>query len=62
MAEVVALVDYGAGNLHSLAKAIEAGGVEVRIEEDPTLATDAAAAPSATKTIVKPMMKSRCLR
>jgi glutamine amidotransferase len=37
----VTIFDYGAGNLHSLAKAIEAGGVEVRIEEDPTLATDA---------------------
>ena len=34
----VTIFDYGAGNLHSLAKAIEGGGVEVRIEEDPTLA------------------------
>ena len=34
------IFDYGAGNLHSLAKAIEGGGVEVRIEEDPTLAID----------------------
>lgn len=37
----VTIFDYGAGNLHSLAKAIEAGGVEVQIEEDPTRAIDA---------------------
>jgi len=37
----VTIFDYGAGNLHSLAKAIEGGGVEVRIEEDPTLVIDA---------------------
>ena len=36
----VTIFDYGAGNLHSLAKAIEGGGVEVRVEEDPTLAID----------------------
>jgi imidazole glycerol-phosphate synthase subunit HisH len=36
----VTIFDYGAGNLHSLAKAIETAGVEVRIEEDPTLASD----------------------
>jgi imidazole glycerol-phosphate synthase subunit HisH len=43
----VTIFDYGAGNLHSLAKAIERGGVEVRIEEDPTLAieTDALVLP-----------------
>lgn len=29
------LFDYGAGNLHSLAKALEAGGAIVRIEPDP---------------------------
>ena len=34
------IFDYGAGNLHSLAKAIEGGGVSVRIEEDPTRAID----------------------
>ena len=39
----VTIFDYGAGNLHSLAKAIEGGGVEVRIEEDPTLAIDTGA-------------------
>lgn len=36
----VTIFDYGAGNLHSLGKAIEGAGVEVRIEEDPTLATE----------------------
>ncbi|MBW8771107.1 MAG: imidazole glycerol phosphate synthase subunit HisH [Gemmatimonadetes bacterium] len=43
----VTIFDYGAGNLHSLAKAIEGGGVEVRIEEDPTRAieTDALVLP-----------------
>ena len=30
----VAIVDYGTGNLHSLAKAFEAGGASVRIEQD----------------------------
>jgi imidazole glycerol-phosphate synthase subunit HisH len=43
----VTIFDYGAGNLHSLAKAIEGGGVKVQIEEDPTLAieTDALVLP-----------------
>jgi glutamine amidotransferase len=36
----VAIVDYGAGNLHSLAKAIEMPGVVVRIEADAMRATD----------------------
>ncbi|HUF49925.1 MAG TPA: imidazole glycerol phosphate synthase subunit HisH [Longimicrobiales bacterium] len=30
----IALIDYGTGNLHSLAKALEAGGARVRIESD----------------------------
>ncbi len=34
----VAILDYGAGNLHSLAKAVGAAGVEVRIESDPAAA------------------------
>jgi glutamine amidotransferase len=36
------IFDYGAGNLHSLAKAIECGGARVAIESDPAraLATD----------------------
>jgi glutamine amidotransferase len=36
----VTIFDYGAGNLHSLAKALETAGVAVKVEEDPTLATD----------------------
>jgi len=31
----VAILDYGAGNLHSLAKAVTAAGAEARIESDP---------------------------
>lgn len=31
----VALFDYGAGNLHSLVKALEAGGARVRVTTDP---------------------------
>lgn len=34
------LFDYGAGNLHSLAKALSAGGVEVRVETDLGRAAD----------------------
>lgn len=34
----VTLFDYGAGNLHSLAKALEGPGVTVRIETDPVRA------------------------
>jgi glutamine amidotransferase len=44
----VTLFDYGAGNLHSLAKAVEAAGAAVRIETDPTHAvvdTDALVLP-----------------
>ncbi|MFN8586723.1 MAG: imidazole glycerol phosphate synthase subunit HisH [Candidatus Eisenbacteria bacterium] len=38
----VTLFDYGAGNLHSLAKALAGDGADVRLERDPaaTLATD----------------------
>ncbi|MCP3137722.1 imidazole glycerol phosphate synthase subunit HisH [Pyxidicoccus xibeiensis] len=37
----VTLFDYGAGNLHSLAKALAtADGVEVRVQEDPVRALD----------------------
>jgi glutamine amidotransferase len=36
----VTIFDYGAGNLHSLAKAIERGAVEVRIETDPEHAVE----------------------
>lgn len=36
----VALFDYGAGNLHSLAKALARTGAAVRIESDPVAALD----------------------
>jgi glutamine amidotransferase len=36
----VTLFDYGAGNLHSLARAVSGAGVEVRVEPDPLLALD----------------------
>lgn len=36
----VTLLDYGVGNLHSLAKAVALPGVEVRIEADPARATE----------------------
>ena len=36
----VTIFDYGAGNLHSLAKAIEGSGVSVRLETDPLAAID----------------------
>jgi imidazole glycerol-phosphate synthase subunit HisH len=39
----VAILDYGAGNLHSLAKAVTAAGVEVEIESDPAAAVRAEA-------------------
>ena len=34
------IFDYGAGNLHSLAKAMEQPGLEVRLETDPIAAVD----------------------
>jgi glutamine amidotransferase len=34
----VTVFDYGAGNLHSLVKALESAGVEVRVETDPARA------------------------
>ena len=36
----VTIFDYGAGNLHSLAKAIGNAGVDVRLETDPAAAVD----------------------
>ncbi len=44
---IVGMLDYGVGNLHSLAKAIEQGGAQVRIESDPlrALETDALVLP-----------------
>jgi glutamine amidotransferase len=37
----IALFDYGAGNLHSLAKALRGDGRTVRLDTDPIAATDA---------------------
>ena len=37
----IAVFDYGAGNLHSLAKALRGEGRAVRLEADPRAATDA---------------------
>ena len=36
----VTIFDYGAGNLHSLGKAVERAGVDVRIESDPRRAVE----------------------
>jgi glutamine amidotransferase len=36
----VSILDYGAGNLHSLAKALAAGSSRVRLESDPLAALD----------------------
>ena len=36
----VTIFDYGAGNLHSLAKALETPGVSLRVEPDPVHAVD----------------------
>ncbi|HJU65035.1 MAG TPA: imidazole glycerol phosphate synthase subunit HisH, partial [Gemmatimonadaceae bacterium] len=43
----VSVFDYGAGNLHSLTKALALSGAEVRIESDPrtALACDALVLP-----------------
>lgn len=40
---IVTLFDYGAGNLHSLAKALERAGATPRIETDPARALDSGA-------------------
>jgi glutamine amidotransferase len=37
---IVTIFDYGAGNLHSLAKALEGPDVQVRIEADPARAVE----------------------
>jgi imidazole glycerol-phosphate synthase subunit HisH len=37
----IALIDYGTGNLHSLMKALEAGGASVHVEQDMTAAVNA---------------------
>lgn len=44
---VVTIFDYGAGNIHSLSKALDIGGIEIRLERDPiaSLETDALVLP-----------------
>jgi glutamine amidotransferase len=44
----ISVFDYGAGNLHSLVKALEAGGASVRIDTDP------AAAVTDTEAVILP--------
>ncbi|MEM1334039.1 MAG: imidazole glycerol phosphate synthase subunit HisH [Actinomycetota bacterium] len=39
---LVAVLDYGIGNLHSAQKALERGGADARLTADPTLIADAA--------------------
>lgn len=46
----VTIVDYGVGNLHSLAKALAPGQMPVRIEDDPARAAD----PRLTSVLVLP--------
>lgn len=38
---IVSLFDYGTGNLHSLTRAVEAGGAEVRVDAEPAAALSA---------------------
>ena len=40
---MIALVDYGAGNIHSIEKALEYAGATVRVTNDPALVVDAEA-------------------
>jgi glutamine amidotransferase len=40
---VIAIVDYGAGNIHSIARALEHVGASVRVTDDPRLVTEAEA-------------------
>ena len=41
MAADIAILDYGVGNLHSVRKALEAAGAQVRVVSDPKLLDDA---------------------
>ena len=38
---LIAVVDYGIGNLHSAQKALERGGADARLTDDPALIADA---------------------
>jgi len=57
---MIAIVDYGAGNLRSIRRAIEAGGAEVEITSDPAAVRAAervvlpgvGAAPSAVEALM----------
>src|SRR5579883_2251528 len=40
---MIAIVDYGAGNMHSIAHALEHVGASVRVTDDPELVLDAEA-------------------
>jgi glutamine amidotransferase len=40
---MIAIVDYGVGNLHSVAKALERVGADVRVTSDPRIVRDASA-------------------
>jgi glutamine amidotransferase len=59
----VTIFDYGAGNIHSLAKALEVAGGDVRVEPDPlrSLATDLLVLPGvgAFATATRRLEKSR---
>ncbi len=40
---MIAIVDYGAGNMHSIARALEHVGASVRVTDDPALVAEAEA-------------------
>ena len=40
---MIVIVDYGAGNMHSIARALEHVGASVRVSDDPALVADAQA-------------------
>lgn len=40
---MIAIVDYGAGNMHSIARALEHVGASVRVTDDPALVSEAEA-------------------
>ena len=40
---MIAIIDYGAGNIHSIEKALEFVGAQVRVTDDPAVLKDAEA-------------------
>ncbi len=40
---MIAIVDYGAGNMHSIARALEHVGASVRVSDDPVVVSEAEA-------------------